>query len=266
MPRPQVIRLSTTPIKGFALNHPESVELDEDGAIGDRAFFIVDANESLISIAKIGAFASFHVQFDPARAVLTLTSSDGTVFEDNVVGDKPVVVDFWESRDVAGQIISGPWSKWLSDVAGQQVSLVRAVEPDAGFDERPVTLISEESVAELGRVTQTPDIDPRRFRMLIDICGVSPYEEETWRGQQIKVGSAVLHMGGPVPRCNATARNPDTGQKDLKTLRLLAEGRGLMPNEFGEDLNLGVYADVVKPGVVSVGDEVTIESPGQPLL
>ena len=66
-------------------------------------------------------------------------------------------------------------------------------------------------------------------------------------------------MRGPVPRCNATTRNPDTGEKDLKTLRLIAEGRGMQPDEFGEEgLNLGAYADVVEPGVISVGDRVRL--------
>ena len=38
-----------------------------------------------------------------------------------------------------------------------------------------------------------------------------------------------------MPRCNATTRNPDTGAKDLKTLGLIAEGRGMQPDEFGEE-------------------------------
>jgi uncharacterized protein YcbX len=66
-------------------------------------------------------------------------------------------------------------------------------------------------------------------------------------------------MRGPVPRCNATTRNPDTGAKDLKTLQLIAQGRGMQPDEFGEDgLNLGAYADVIEPGVVSLGDPVEL--------
>ena len=64
-------------------------------------------------------------------------------------------------------------------------------------------------------------------------------------------------MRGPVPRCNATTRNPDSGAKDLKTLGLITEGRGMQPDEFGEEaLDMGAYADVVQPGVVTVGDLV----------
>ena len=122
---------------------------------------------------------------------------------------------------------------------------------------RAVTVVSEESVAELARVTNSEPIDIRRFRMLINISGVPAYEEETWHPRSVRIGTAVLKMRGPVPRCNATTRNPDSGAKDLKTLGLIAEGRGMQPDEFGEEaLNMGAYADVVEPGVVTVGDLV----------
>ena len=59
-----------------------------------------------------------------------------------------------------------------------------------------------------------------------------------------------------MPRCNATTRDPDSGVRDVKTLRLIEEHRGQTPNDFGEGLNLGVYADVVTTGMISVGDEL----------
>ncbi len=51
----RVTRLSTTPVKGLALHHPESVRVDETGAVGDRIFFLADAKPSLVSVAKSGA-------------------------------------------------------------------------------------------------------------------------------------------------------------------------------------------------------------------
>lgn len=254
---PTVTRLFTTPIKGFSLGEPESVRLGITGADGDRDFFIVDSDHQLLSITRTGAFAGWRAQFDRDASVLTLVSSDGRVLEDKVVEGADAAVDFWESHTVPGHIVGGLWSPWLSEIAGQSVHLVRASEPGGANDVAAVTAVSEESIAELGRVTNAESIDIRRFRMLINLSGVAAYEEETWRPATVRIGSALLKMRGPVPRCNATTRNPDTGTKDLKTLRLLAEGRGMQPDEFGEDgLNLGAYADVVEPGVVSVGDRV----------
>ncbi len=254
---PTVTRLLTTPIKGFSLAQPERVVLEKNGAVGDRDFFITDASRQLLSITRAGAFASWQAQFDRDRGVLTLTSSDGRVLEDEVVNAADLVVNFWESQDVAGNIVGGPWSGWLSEIAGQPVELVRATDPGGANDVAAVTVVSEESVAELGRATKSEPIDIRRFRMLINVSGVAAYEEETWRPATVRIGTAVLKMRGPVPRCNATTRNPDSGVKDLKTLGLIAEGRGMQPDEFGEGaLNMGAYADVVEPGVVTVGDRV----------
>ena len=259
MSAPTVTRLFTTPVKGFALAQPESVTLERNGAAGDRDFFVIDGNQQLLSITRTGVFASWQARFDGDSDVLTLVSSDGRVLEDKVTPGAGTVVDFWESHDVAGHVVGGPWSAWLSEIAGQPVQLVRAKSPGGANDVTAVTVLSEESVAELARVTNSESIDPRRFRMLINISGVEAYAEETWRPSMARIGTALVQMRGPVPRCNATTRNPDTGAKDLKTLRLIAEGRGMQPDEFGEEaLNLGAYADVVEPGVVSVGDRVEL--------
>lgn len=259
LPAPTVTRLFTTPIKGFALNEPDAVTLNENGAVGDRDFFILDDTQRLFSITRTGVFGGWRAHFDSEQDVLSLTSPDGQLLQDTVIEGPATVTDFWESRDVPGHVVGGRWSEQLSNIAGRPVVLVRTTRPGDGYDERPVTLAAEESVSELARATSSDPIDIRRFRMLINLAGVEPYEEETWSGLTVRIGSALLRMGGPVPRCNATTRNPDTGKRDLKTLKLIAESRGMRPNEFGEDLNLGAYASVIEPGSVRVGDAVLVE-------
>jgi uncharacterized protein YcbX len=48
-----------------------------------------------------------------------------------------------------------------------------------------------------------------------------------------------------------TTLHPDTGVQDFPTLDVLARTR-----KVGTDLLLGVYADVERPGVIGLGDEV----------
>lgn len=256
--QPTLTQLFTTPIKGFALSTPNSVTLDKNGAVGDRDFLIADDGGGLISITRTGAFASWHAQFAAGSGVLTLTSSAGPTFEDRVVDEESTVIDFGDERFVQGHVVGGSWSEWLSEIAGRPVQLVRAEEPGGAFDVASVTVVSEESVAELAKAADVPSIDIRRFRMLLNITGVPPHEEESWSGRRVRLGSAVLQMAGPVPRCNATTRDPDSGERNLKTLKLIADLRGMQPNEFGEGLNLGAYATVVEPGVISVGDVLTV--------
>lgn len=53
---------------------------------------------------------------------------------------RALVVDFWESHDVAVHVVEGPWSAWLSKIAGQPVEVVRATAPGGANDEAAVTL------------------------------------------------------------------------------------------------------------------------------
>jgi uncharacterized protein YcbX len=49
-----------------------------------------------------------------------------------------------------------------------------------------------------------------------------------------------------------TTQNPDTGEVDLNTLKIIASYRTDQP----KSANFGVYATVVEPGVAATGDEV----------
>ncbi len=251
---PRITTLFTTPVKGFALHSVAAVELDGNGAIGDRDFFMVDDERRLVSITKIGTFASWRAEFNRVAETLALTSNDGQRFEAPTPLGDAVVGEFFDDRVVAGHIVEGQWSEWLSDVAGRRLTLVRADSSGGAFDEHPVTLLADASVEELGKHAPGGTLDARRFRMLIGFDGVDAYTEDTWNGRQLSVGAAELRVRGPVPRCNATTRDPDSGVKDVKTLRLIEEQRGLQPNDSGEGLNCGVYADVITPGEIAVGD------------
>jgi uncharacterized protein YcbX len=59
-------------------------------------------------------------------------------------------------------------------------------------------------------------------------------------------------MGGQIPRCAVTTYDPDSGVRDFGTLHAIKRLRG--ENGAGK-LPFGVYAEVVEPGTVRVGDE-----------
>jgi uncharacterized protein YcbX len=254
MPPPRITTLFTTPVKGFALHSVTTVELDSNGAVGDRDFFMLDGDHQLVSITRIGTFASWHARFDSTAELLTMTSPDGRQLEAPTTLGAAVVGEFFDGRTVPGHTVEGPWSSWLSEAANRPLTLVRADASGGAFDEHPVTLLADETVDALGKHAPDGTLDARRFRMLIGIEGVEPYSEDTWQGNEVHVGDAAIRVRGPVPRCNATTRNPDTGVRDVKTLALIERQRGMQPNDSGEGLNCGVYADVLHPGRISVGD------------
>jgi hypothetical protein len=120
---------------------------------------------------------------------------------------------------------------------------------------RAVSLVSKASLDELAGHAGVEGVDGRRFRMLIGLDGCEAHEEDTWMGGRIRVGAVELDVGGPIDRCAATTRNPETGEVDLDTLRTIKEYRGLRD---GKHADFGVFASVVRPGRVRVGDAVAV--------
>jgi uncharacterized protein YcbX len=108
------------------------------------------------------------------------------------------------------------------------------------------------------RVTISRTLAAAGFAFALAAC--APHEEDQWDGVRLNVGDAVLRVGGPIIRCAVTTRDPDTGERDLDTLRLIADYRG---RRNGEDVHFGVYAHVEQPGTVRVGDAVELQCPGR---
>ena len=119
----------------------------------------------------------------------------------------------------------------------------------------PVTIVSSASVARLAREAGLESIDARRFRSLFELAGCAEHEEDAWEGRRLRTGGAVIEVGEPVIRCAVTTRDPDTGERDLDTLALIAGYRG--QGDDGE-IFFARYGRVVEPGLVRVGDDVEV--------
>ena len=253
-----VTRLSVTPIKGLALSHPPSIDVTDTGALGDREFYLVSADDRLVSITKTGALVGLRASWDADHQVLSISDSGGVVFTSDISLGAPHDADFFEFRQARGRVVEGDWGQLFSDLAGQPLRLVKADDSNGGRDVEPLTLLGDASSAELARNSGLDQVDSRRFRMLIEFDGAAPHEEDTWEGRVINVGGAVIVGGGPVQRCAGTTRNPLTGEIDLRTLTLIGGYRGRQQSIFGPGFNFGVYATTVAPGRVSVGDLLQI--------
>jgi hypothetical protein len=254
MPTATVARLNVTPVKGTRLAHPSTAELTPQGIPGNRRFFLVDERGNLASCTDVGGLMPVAADWDARREMLAVTLPDGRRVEaasDRLGGAH--VTDF-DGKPVPGRFVEGPIAGALSEALGQPVRLVRADREGDGPDVHPVTLVGLASVRDLGSRHGRPDLDPRRFRMNLELDGLAPFEEEGWSGRHIRAGGAVLAVLGQVPRCVATTRDPATGDRDFDTLRYLAAYRPLMAAPRG--VPFGMYAQVVVPGTLSVGDPV----------
>ena len=92
--------------------------------------------------------------------------------------------------------------------------------------------------------------------MTFTLSGAEEHEEDTWIGQHVRIGDAVIVPKGHIGRCLVTGQIPDTGAPDLDTLKAIAHYRGDLTTT--ERLAFGVHARVLVPGTVAVGDRVAI--------
>lgn len=137
------------------------------------------------------------------------------------------------------------------------ITLARFSTPPGAFhDLSPVHLMTTASLRDL-----SPDgvgYDVRRFRptVLVDVAKPDrEFPESAWVGGELEIGSARLHVTIPTIRCVVPTRPQPEIELDKGITRQLAE----RTNRF-----LGVYADVAAPGVVSVGDEVSVRLANPP--
>jgi uncharacterized protein YcbX len=251
-----VTKLSVTPIKGLGMSLEQEIHLTETGAVGDRQLFLADDDDRLFSVTRSGTHLSSRARLEPGGGLVV--TFPGETLSGSIVAGTPIEVAFPDRRTVSGRIVEGNWGEAFSERAGQQLRLVMADRDNAGCDVYPVTLLGDASVAELARRSDLAAVDHRRFRMTIGFSGTVPHIEDTWTGRELAIGGAVLRVAGPTPRCNAITRHPERGDTNLKALRLIKDYRGLATIDNRSAIPFGVYAVVVQPGPVALGDALEL--------
>ena len=122
--------------------------------------------------------------------------------------------------------------------------------PGTHYDCWPLMVMTTSAMDALRAALSNSVIDERRFRpsMMVETQETG-HVEFSWKGKRAQMGSAVVEFLDPCPRCVMVTQavNADIGP-DRDILRHIV--RDL-------DQNLGVYARIMTPGVVRVGDAMT---------
>ena len=251
---PRVARLSIAPVRSLGLQHPTEIDLTEVGAVEDRRFFLTNDENRLIDQLIVFKLVQVASQTDPEATTLWMRFPDGTVVDGDVELAEAVETPI-HGRTGIGHRVVGPWAEALTDFVGMPIRVIRCDRPGGTRRGNPASIISDGSLRELAAHAGRDWVDPRRFRMLIDLEDAVAHEEDGWIGYRIRIGDAVLRVTKPDARCAMTTHDPDTGQPDLDTLRTIISYRGLRE---GKNADFGVLADVEEPGRVRLGDEVTL--------
>jgi len=220
------------PVKSMLGERCQSLALTGRGVEGDRLYAIRDADGKLGSgkstrrFRRIDGLFTFHAVYD---------------------GDVPVIA-FPDGRRLRGD--DGSVHGALSAALGQPVTLAREAAI-SHMDAGPVHLLTTASLAWLRGRLPAARLDERRFRpnVLVDVPGASSIERE-WLGRTVAVGAEVrLAVRDMTERCAMVSLAQSELPGDPAILRTLAQDAGL---------DFGVYADVVAPGRISVGDRVGV--------
>ncbi|MGH2596681.1 MAG: MOSC domain-containing protein [Actinomycetota bacterium] len=248
-----VARFNVAPVKSTSLQHPDAIDLGRNGVEADRRFLFIGVDGKRISGGGKVALLGIRSTFDEDGDRLTLELPDGTRAEgDAAPAGEEIHVTLFD-REVGARRVPGPFDAAVSRLLDRDVMLVRVEHPERSGGVHPVSIVSSASVEELGRRAERETPDPRRFRMLVELDGCAPHEEDVWTGSRLRMGGAIVRVGAGVPRCVLTTMHPDTGEPDFPALEVLATYR----RREGE-LLFGVYADVEEPGRVRVGDAVEV--------
>lgn len=236
------------PIKGHGREELQQMELHEGQTVpwdrrwavahemtrADGAEWAACANYS--RAAKVPALMAIRASSDTGAGTVTLRHPD-----------RP---DLTFDPDAEAQAFLD-WVRPLMPAnRAQSVGLHRV--PGRGMtdtDYPSVSLINLASHADLEARMGT-GISPQRWRGNILVDGLPAWEEFTWPGRRLSIGTAELVVREPIERCMATTANPETGLRDLDTLQALESGYGHQ--------NFGVYAVVTRSGSVSVGDALSV--------
>lgn len=250
----RVSRLSIAPVRSLGLEHPDEVVVTETGVAEDRRFFLADDANRLVDRLIVGGLVQISTHTDPEATSLSMTFPDGRVIDEDIHLGAPIETPI-HGRTGVGHVVIGPWAEALSAFCGRPITLVRCDQPGGTRRGNPTSLVSDGSLAELARQAGLDAVDARRFRMLIEIAGADPHEEDTWVGGRVAVGDAVLAITTQDPRCAITTQDPDTGVRDLDTLRTIIAYRGLRDAKHAD---FGVLGDVVQPGTIRLGDPLAV--------
>jgi uncharacterized protein len=243
--------IHVSPVKSLRLAEVAEAHLAQAGIDFDRRFVVIDQDDEPVTMRIAGRLARATAAHDAATGSLSISIDGGEPIAATPRPGRPLTIRMW-AGERRGRRVIGPWGAALSELTGRKLDLLMLDEDTTGLDCRPVSLLSVESCIELGARNDMPAPDNRRFRPTLLLEGAGPHAEDGWLGRDVVAGEAVLRIVERDPRCVLTTRNPETGERDLDTLRMIATYR---PPSNGK-VWFGVYAEVLRPGVVRQGDPV----------
>ncbi|MCX6518579.1 MAG: MOSC N-terminal beta barrel domain-containing protein [Actinobacteria bacterium] len=275
----QISQLWTYPVKSMVGVSVESVELSSLGIVGDRHWAIRDLERGGIRGAKkIGELMQFTAHRNDNDVIITfpdgtqVSSADEDVnFMLSGVLGRNVLLESLPADNNLEHFRRGPSDSddpltELRGIFGREAEEplpdFTAFPPEvAEFESPPGThhdcwpllVMTTSALQALTDAVPESQIDVLRFRpsIVVETNSGEGHVEFSWKGKTAALGTAVIEFLDPCPRCIMITR---------KVNDELPEDRAILRHVV-RDLNqaVGVYARILTPGRVALGDALTFQ-------
>ena len=264
-----VVSLWRYPVKSMMGEELNATEVTDRGLLGDRAYALVDSSDGKAATAKnprkwprLFDFRATFIEpprrprkFPPVR----ITLPDGTTVTSDQ-GDLNQILSKALNREVtlgAAQRGAVNAEEYWPDMEGldHRDTVTDFTLPEGTFfDCAMVHLLTTATLDRLRELYPQGRFEVRRFRPNIVVqlaSGEKGFAENAWVGHTLAIGTAVrLNITGPCGRCVMTTLAQGDLPRDPGILRTAAQHN---------QVNVGVYAAVVRGGTIRRGDPVRIE-------
>jgi hypothetical protein len=164
------------------------------------------------------------------------------------------VLSKWIGRRVAlvhAESIGAGTGEFFEDATDDNSTVVSWTMPAGRFvDALPLLVVTTASLRQGAALHPDGAWETRRFRPNVVVhVEDDGWVEDAWCGRTVRVGTAALQPAVPCVRCTMVTRPQPGLDRDLEVFKVLARAHGA---------TFGVWAAVRTPGVVRVGDEVTV--------
>lgn len=264
---PRVVALYRYPVKGFTPETCHALTILPQGRVaGDRALGFRFGNSrapdeawtckhEFVALVNTPGIARLRLGFDAATRRLRIAHGGAVLAEDTIDGGARARIAEAVARFVCAldvNPLSGHPERLPLRLVGDGVT-PRYQDNEAG----QITLHSRASLASVATAVGDPGLDELRFRSNVVIDGVAPWEEQSWVGRKLRIGSVLFAVVKPKVRCLAIHANPQTGRRDLPLLATLK-------NVFAQPEPVFAVALLTsgEGGVIRVGDDIGFAEEG----
>jgi len=269
-PLASVASLWRYPVKSMMGEELNAAEVTQRGLLGDRSYALFDPSTGKIVSAKNprkwASLFDFRAWFaEPPQAEgrlppVWIALPDGTIITSGLA-DANLVLAKAIGREVR-LLTSAPEKSSLEEywpdiegLAHRERVTDEPMPPHTFFDYAVLHLLTTSTIDRLRELYPEGRFEPRRFRPNVIVQMASSergFVENGWVGRTLSLGSEVrIKVTGPCPRCVMTTLPQGDLPRDPGILRTAAKHN---------QVNVGVYAAVLRGGTIRRGDAVHLEN------